>query len=182
MIIISMGRALTQWKKACNKRPFRTICILHHTAVHFYFVGELDITLHNMKRLFKWVSSVWNHHTILTHDQLVINDHIHTVTNLTGLQRTGKSCRLRWLNYLRPDVRRGNITLEEQLLILELHSRWGNRYILNFNIILCRYISYLFFFFFCLYVSNFSYISQRYRLSSFFHTNKVEISYIFTKK
>ncbi|KAG8483280.1 hypothetical protein CXB51_022359 [Gossypium anomalum] len=35
---------------------------------------------------------------------------------------------LRWLNYLRPDVRRGNITLEEQLLILQLHSRWGNRF------------------------------------------------------
>lgn len=46
---------------------------------------------------------------------------------VSGLKRTGKSCRLRWLNYLRPDVRRGNITLEEQLLILELHSRWGNR-------------------------------------------------------
>nr|QWQ79412.1 MYB14 [Zanthoxylum armatum] len=46
----------------------------------------------------------------------------------SGLKRTGKSCRLRWLNYLRPEVRRGNITLEEQLLILELHSRWGNRW------------------------------------------------------
>ncbi|KAJ1425627.1 SANT/Myb domain [Sesbania bispinosa] len=45
-----------------------------------------------------------------------------------GLRRSGKSCRLRWLNYLRPDVRRGNITLEEQILILELHSRWGNRW------------------------------------------------------
>ncbi|KAK3137581.1 hypothetical protein QOZ80_5BG0454220 [Eleusine coracana subsp. coracana] len=45
-----------------------------------------------------------------------------------GLKRTGKSCRLRWLNYLRPDVRRGNITAEEQLMILELHSRWGNRW------------------------------------------------------
>ncbi|CAN6340504.1 unnamed protein product [Urochloa humidicola] len=45
-----------------------------------------------------------------------------------GLKRTGKSCRLRWLNYLRPDVRRGNISAEEQLLILELHSRWGNRW------------------------------------------------------
>ncbi|KAG1346877.1 putative Myb-related protein [Cocos nucifera] len=44
-----------------------------------------------------------------------------------GLNRTGKSCRLRWLNYLRPDVRRGNITLEEQLLIMDLHARWGNR-------------------------------------------------------
>ncbi|KAL6865356.1 hypothetical protein ACP4OV_016507 [Aristida adscensionis] len=45
-----------------------------------------------------------------------------------GLRRTGKSCRLRWLNYLRPDVRRGNMTAEEQLVILELHSRWGNRW------------------------------------------------------
>ncbi|GJN10633.1 hypothetical protein PR202_ga28744 [Eleusine coracana subsp. coracana] len=45
-----------------------------------------------------------------------------------GLNRTGKSCRLRWLNYLRPDLRRGNITAQEQLLILELHSRWGNRW------------------------------------------------------
>ncbi|TVU37169.1 hypothetical protein EJB05_10470 [Eragrostis curvula] len=45
-----------------------------------------------------------------------------------GLKRTGKSCRLRWLNYLRPDLRRGNMTAQEQLMILELHSRWGNRW------------------------------------------------------
>ncbi|KZV16876.1 hypothetical protein F511_21085 [Dorcoceras hygrometricum] len=51
-----------------------------------------------------------------------------SLSRCAGLNRTGKSCRLRWLNYLRPDVRRGNITLEEQLLILELHSRWGNRW------------------------------------------------------
>ncbi|KAG5527237.1 hypothetical protein RHGRI_028214 [Rhododendron griersonianum] len=44
------------------------------------------------------------------------------------MKRTGKSCRLRWLNYLRPDVRRGNITLEEQVLIMELHAMWGNRW------------------------------------------------------
>nr|AXP34749.1 MYB7 protein [Actinidia deliciosa] len=51
-----------------------------------------------------------------------------SLARCAGLKRTGKSCRLRWLNYLRPDVRRGNITLEEQLLILELHSRWGNQW------------------------------------------------------
>ncbi|KAF8399110.1 hypothetical protein HHK36_014975 [Tetracentron sinense] len=45
----------------------------------------------------------------------------------SGLKRTGKSCRLRWLNYLKPDVKRGNLTPQEQLLILELHSKWGNR-------------------------------------------------------
>ncbi|KAI3423518.1 uncharacterized protein J3R85_011025 [Psidium guajava] len=45
-----------------------------------------------------------------------------------GLKRTGKSCRLRWLNYLRPDIKRGNLTPQEQLLILELHHKWGNRW------------------------------------------------------
>ncbi|XP_010544950.1 PREDICTED: transcription factor MYB108-like [Tarenaya hassleriana] len=50
------------------------------------------------------------------------------IARFSGLKRTGKSCRLRWLNYLRPDVRRGNITLEEQFLILKLHSVWGNRW------------------------------------------------------
>ncbi|KAK8639608.1 hypothetical protein V6N13_137981 [Hibiscus sabdariffa] len=51
-----------------------------------------------------------------------------SVARFSGLKRTGKSCRLRWLNYLRPEVRRGNISLQEQLLILQLHSRWGNRW------------------------------------------------------
>ncbi|XP_062232654.1 MYB-like transcription factor EOBII [Phragmites australis] len=45
-----------------------------------------------------------------------------------GLNRTGKSCRLRWLNYLRPDVRRGSITPEEHELIVQLQARWGNRW------------------------------------------------------
>ncbi|KAK4756527.1 hypothetical protein SAY87_006654 [Trapa incisa] len=51
-----------------------------------------------------------------------------SVAHLAGLRRTGKSCRLRWLNYLKPDLRRGNITLEEQLTILDLHLQWGNRW------------------------------------------------------
>ncbi|KAK4282593.1 hypothetical protein QN277_013951 [Acacia crassicarpa] len=54
--------------------------------------------------------------------------HWNFVAHCADLNRTGKSCRLRWLNYLRPDVRRGNITLQEQILILDLHSRWGNRW------------------------------------------------------
>ncbi|KAL2556564.1 transcription factor MYB [Forsythia ovata] len=45
-----------------------------------------------------------------------------------GLRRTGKSCRLRWLNYLNPNVRRGNITPQEQLRIIELHLSYGNRW------------------------------------------------------
>ncbi|XP_010917170.1 transcription factor MYB1 [Elaeis guineensis] len=45
-----------------------------------------------------------------------------------GLNRCGKSCRLRWLNYLRPGLKRGNITQEEEDLIIRLHKLLGNRW------------------------------------------------------
>ncbi|PON35761.1 MYB transcription factor [Parasponia andersonii] len=45
-----------------------------------------------------------------------------------GLKRCGKSCRLRWLNYLRPDIKRGNITRDEEELIIRLHNLLGNRW------------------------------------------------------
>ncbi|KAK4774356.1 hypothetical protein SAY86_009291 [Trapa natans] len=44
-----------------------------------------------------------------------------------GLNRCSKSCRLRWLNYLRPDVKRGNISPDEDDLIVRLHRLLGNR-------------------------------------------------------
>ncbi|XP_073026871.1 myb-related protein MYBAS2-like [Primulina eburnea] len=50
------------------------------------------------------------------------------VATLVGLKRNGKSCRLRWVNYLRPDLKRGQITPHEETVILELHARWGNRW------------------------------------------------------
>lgn len=48
----------------------------------------------------------------------------------TGLKRCGKSCRLRWLNYLKPDVKRGNISPDEEDLIIRLHKLLGNRWAL----------------------------------------------------
>ncbi|CAN6484828.1 unnamed protein product [Victoria cruziana] len=45
-----------------------------------------------------------------------------------GLLRCGKSCRLRWMNYLRPDIKRGNIGSDEEELILKLHALLGNRW------------------------------------------------------
>ncbi|PON42590.1 GAMYB transcription factor [Trema orientale] len=45
-----------------------------------------------------------------------------------GLKRCGKSCRLRWLNYLRPDIKRGNISHDEEELIIRLHKLLGNRW------------------------------------------------------
>ncbi|KAH9326961.1 hypothetical protein KI387_007139, partial [Taxus chinensis] len=44
------------------------------------------------------------------------------------LLRCGKSCRLRWLNYLRPDVKRGQILADEEDIILRLHHLLGNRW------------------------------------------------------
>ncbi|KAI8560937.1 hypothetical protein RHMOL_Rhmol04G0295000 [Rhododendron molle] len=45
-----------------------------------------------------------------------------------GLLRCGKSCRLRWTNYLRPDIKRGNFTKEEEDTIIKLHGMLGNRW------------------------------------------------------
>ncbi|XP_061349201.1 transcription repressor MYB6-like [Gastrolobium bilobum] len=45
-----------------------------------------------------------------------------------GLLRCGKSCRLRWINYLRSDVKRGNITPQEEEMIVKLHAVLGNRW------------------------------------------------------
>ncbi|KAH7656892.1 myb proto-oncogene protein plant protein [Dioscorea alata] len=50
------------------------------------------------------------------------------LAKVSGLNRTGKSCRLRWVNYLHPGLKRGRMTPHEERLVLELHSRWGNRW------------------------------------------------------
>ncbi|CAN4092548.1 unnamed protein product [Withania somnifera] len=46
----------------------------------------------------------------------------------SGLSRCGKSCRLRWANHLRPDLKKGAFTPEEERLILELHAKMGNKW------------------------------------------------------
>lgn len=51
-----------------------------------------------------------------------------TVPNNAGLQRCGKSCRLRWTNYLRPDIKRGRFSVEEEDTIIQLHSVLGNKW------------------------------------------------------
>ncbi|KAJ0812171.1 putative transcription factor MYB-HB-like family [Helianthus annuus] len=45
-----------------------------------------------------------------------------------GLSRSGKSCRLRWMNYLRPNIKHGNFTKEEEDTVLELHEKLGNKW------------------------------------------------------
>lgn len=45
----------------------------------------------------------------------------------SGLKRGGKSCRLRWKNYLRPNIKRGSMSPQEQDLIIRMHKLLGNR-------------------------------------------------------
>ncbi|KAK4427864.1 Transcription factor [Sesamum alatum] len=45
-----------------------------------------------------------------------------------GLDRCGKSCRLRWMNYLKPGLKRGSYTKEEQDLIAKLHDELGSKW------------------------------------------------------
>ncbi|KAK4791987.1 hypothetical protein SAY86_022422 [Trapa natans] len=51
-----------------------------------------------------------------------------SVPKKAGLERCGKSCRLRWINYLRPDLKRGTFSEEEERLIIDLHEGLGNRW------------------------------------------------------
>ncbi|XP_006645406.1 myb-related protein MYBAS2-like [Oryza brachyantha] len=45
-----------------------------------------------------------------------------------GLQRSGKSCRLRWVNYLHPGLKRGRMSPDEERLVIQLHAKLGNRW------------------------------------------------------
>ncbi|EPS67776.1 anthocyanin 2, partial [Genlisea aurea] len=54
----------------------------------------------------------------------------HMVPIRAGLNRCRKSCRLRWLNYLRPNIKRGTFSEDEVDLLLRLHKLLGNRLVL----------------------------------------------------
>ncbi|KAF7818670.1 transcription factor MYB59-like [Senna tora] len=51
-----------------------------------------------------------------------------SLAKVAGLRRSGKSCRLRWMNYLRPNLKHGPFSVEEEQLILQLHQQWGNKW------------------------------------------------------
>lgn len=51
-----------------------------------------------------------------------------SVPKKAGLRRCGKSCRLRWTNYLRPDLKHESFTPQEEELIVNLHAAIGSRW------------------------------------------------------
>ncbi|XP_041993434.1 transcription factor MYB10-like [Salvia splendens] len=50
------------------------------------------------------------------------------VPSLAGLSRCGKSCRLRWVNYLKPGLKREKFTKQEVDLIRKMHNKLGNKW------------------------------------------------------
>lgn len=51
-----------------------------------------------------------------------------SLPKLAGLFRCGKSCRLRWTNYLRPDLKRGLLSESEEKIVIDMHAKLGNKW------------------------------------------------------
>ncbi|TKY52090.1 Myb-related protein Myb4 [Spatholobus suberectus] len=65
---------------------------------------------------------------LISHIQRYGHGNWRALPKQAGLLRCGKSCRLRWINYLRPDIKRGKFSKEEEEIILRLHAILGNRW------------------------------------------------------
>ncbi|TKY61341.1 Myb-related protein Myb4 [Spatholobus suberectus] len=65
---------------------------------------------------------------LISHIQRYGHGNWRALPKQAGLLRCGKSCRLRWINYLRPDIKRGKFSKEEEETILKLHEILGNRW------------------------------------------------------
>ena len=71
-----------------------------------------------------------------TAEDAMLADHVrrhgegnwNAVQRLTGLLRCGKSCRLRWTNHLRPNLKKGSFSPDEEILIAQLHAQLGNKW------------------------------------------------------
>nr|XP_043621724.1 transcription factor MYB14-like [Erigeron canadensis] len=67
-------------------------------------------------------------HILINYINMYGHGNWRALPKLAGLLRCGKSCRLRWTNYLSPDIKRGNFTREEEQTIIQLHAALGNRW------------------------------------------------------
>ncbi|XP_062209325.1 transcription factor MYB101-like [Phragmites australis] len=71
-----------------------------------------------------------------TAEDTMLMDHVrrhgegnwNAVQRMTGLLRCGKSCRLRWTNHLRPNLKKGSFSPDEELIIAQLHAQLGNKW------------------------------------------------------
>ncbi|KAK4361808.1 hypothetical protein RND71_017049 [Anisodus tanguticus] len=101
----------------------RELSAINREATTVYRYSELDCK--NIKRALR-ISSQKSRSQVLPSSKYEIAQL--AITRTMRLQRCGKSCRLRWINYLRPDLKRGSFSHQEAALIIELHSILGNRW------------------------------------------------------
>ncbi|KAH7315307.1 hypothetical protein KP509_21G043600 [Ceratopteris richardii] len=59
-----------------------------------------------------------------------VNGSWNDIAKKADLQRCGRSCRQRWLNHLRPGLRKEKFSKEEVAQVIELHSKLGNSFFL----------------------------------------------------
>ncbi|XP_010543777.1 PREDICTED: transcription factor GAMYB-like [Tarenaya hassleriana] len=84
----------------------------------------------------RWAGTVLKKGPWTTAEDAVLIDYVkkhgegnwNAVQKYTGLSRCGKSCRLRWANHLRPNLKKGAFSQEEEQLIVELHAKMGNKW------------------------------------------------------
>lgn len=109
--------------------------ILHEFMLKSLNLRSRNAPYQNLSTSFTWLAPVGKSGFSLAKSRFNIW-HVHTkgcLTNhlsrclFTGLQRCGKSCRLRWTNYLRPDLKHGQFSEAEEQTIVTLHSVLGNR-------------------------------------------------------
>ncbi|CAL0303700.1 unnamed protein product [Lupinus luteus] len=65
---------------------------------------------------------------LITFIQNYGHDNWRALPKKAGLMRCGKSCRLRWVNYLKPGLKRGKFTKEEVETIIKLQEALGNKW------------------------------------------------------
>nr|URY18805.1 MYB protein [Zanthoxylum bungeanum] len=84
-----------------------------------------------MKAVNEYKKGLWTQEEdriLLEYTRVHGRGHWNRIPKVTGLKRCGKSCRLRWLNYLNPNVKHGDFSEEEDDLIIRLHNLLGNRW------------------------------------------------------
>lgn len=97
-----------------------------------------------------------------------------SLPKLAGLNRCGKSCRLRWTNYLRPDIKRGKFSEEEERIIINLHSVLGNKWAFFFLLIVSFILKLN-----CLINESFSkYLNSYQKIYSFYNSNDITYNYV----
>jgi hypothetical protein len=111
------------------------------TSLHFILMiwcGEIiDSYCHNilqwhntstkllLNKLNKYINA--NVNQVIMHNIFSLYIFSKHLSNLAGLNRCRKSCRLRWLNYLSPNIKRGSFAEDEIDMIIRLHNLLGNR-------------------------------------------------------